>query len=108
MVYCDLKLASSCLIGSILSNCLLVLGGASPRASYSSIPLSPDLTRFLAACMFAGGLKHSQIHFNRHSMQALSTLLVISIIAISIPAAFDAAFHLTVEVRIFSSISIHR
>jgi len=70
LVKCELQLVQSSLLGSILSNLLLVLG----------------------MCFFAGGLRFSEQSFGDTGAQINSSLLVTSVIAILIPAGFHAAF----------------
>jgi Ca2+:H+ antiporter len=67
LVKCQLQVVQSSLIGSILSNLLLVLG----------------------MCFFAGGLKYSEQGFGVSATQLNSSLLTISVIAVLLPAAFD-------------------
>ncbi|KAG9314861.1 calcium proton exchanger [Chiua virens] len=66
LVKCELDIVQSSLLGSILSNLLLVLG----------------------MCFFAGGLRFSEQGFGLIAAQMNSTLLTISVIAVLIPAAF--------------------
>ncbi|KAF8807021.1 Calcium/proton exchanger [Phlegmacium glaucopus] len=66
LVKCDLRIVQSSLVGSILSNLLLVLG----------------------MCFFAGGLKYSEQGFGASATQLNSSLLTISVIAVLLPAAF--------------------
>ncbi|KAF8440547.1 Sodium/calcium exchanger protein-domain-containing protein [Boletus edulis BED1] len=66
LVKCELEIVQSSLIGSILSNLLLVLG----------------------MCFFAGGLRFSEQGFGMVSAQTNSSLLTISVIAVLIPSAF--------------------
>ncbi|KAJ6505948.1 calcium/proton exchanger [Mycena vulgaris] len=63
---CQLNIVQSSLIGSILSNLLLVLG----------------------MCFFAGGVKYSEQGFGASATQLNSSLLTISVIAVLLPAAF--------------------
>ncbi|KAK2460882.1 hypothetical protein APHAL10511_007352 [Amanita phalloides] len=63
---CELRIVQSSLVGSILSNLLLVLG----------------------MCFFAGGLKFSEQGFGLSATQLNSSLLTISVIAVLLPAAF--------------------
>ncbi|BGP56441.1 hypothetical protein JCM8202_001819 [Rhodotorula sphaerocarpa] len=70
LVKCELQVVQSSLLGSILSNLLLVLG----------------------MCFFAGGIKYSEQGFKIGAAQLNSSLLVISVIAVLLPAAFNAAF----------------
>ncbi|KAJ6599276.1 calcium/proton exchanger [Mycena vulgaris] len=63
---CELAVVQSSLIGSILSNLLLVLG----------------------MCFFAGGIKFSEQGFGASATQLNSSLLTISVIAVLLPAAF--------------------
>ncbi|KAJ7773205.1 calcium/proton exchanger [Mycena metata] len=66
LVKCQLHVVQSSLIGSILSNLLLVLG----------------------MCFFAGGVKYSEQGFGASATQLNSSLLTISVIAVLLPAAF--------------------
>ncbi|KAG1849242.1 calcium proton exchanger [Suillus subluteus] len=66
---CELGIVQSSLMGSILSNLLLVLG----------------------MCFFAGGMRFSEQGFGLNAMQVNSSLLTISAIAISLPGAFHMA-----------------
>lgn len=70
LIKCELRVVQSSLVGSILSNLLLVLG----------------------MCFFAGGLKYSQQGFGGSATQLNSSLLAISVIAVLLPAAFHASF----------------
>ncbi|KAG6872394.1 hypothetical protein C0995_010092 [Termitomyces sp. Mi166 len=63
---CELRVVQASLVGSILSNLLLVLG----------------------MCFFAGGLKYSQQGFGASATQLNSSLLTISVIAVLLPAAY--------------------
>ncbi|KAJ7931457.1 calcium/proton exchanger [Mycena leptocephala] len=63
---CQLGIVQSSLIGSILSNLLLVLG----------------------MCFFAGGIKFSEQGFGASATQLNSSLLTISVVAVLLPAAF--------------------
>ncbi|CAE6493234.1 unnamed protein product [Rhizoctonia solani] len=66
---CELRVVQSSLIGSILSNLLLVLG----------------------MCFFAGGTRYSEQGFMASAAQLNSSLLAISVIAVLLPAAFHFA-----------------
>ncbi|KAJ7626550.1 Calcium/proton exchanger [Mycena polygramma] len=66
LLKCELGIVQSSLIGSILSNLLLVLG----------------------MCFFAGGIKFSEQGFGASATQLNSSLLTISVIAVLLPAAF--------------------
>ncbi|KAG9313601.1 calcium proton exchanger [Chiua virens] len=66
LIKCEIDIVQSSLIGSILSNLLLVLG----------------------MCFFAGGLKFSEQGFGLIAAQMNSTLLTISVIAVLLPGAF--------------------
>ncbi|GAA5856154.1 hypothetical protein JCM9279_004929 [Rhodotorula babjevae] len=66
----ELIVVQSSLLGSILSNLLLVLG----------------------MCFFAGGIKFQEQGFKDTAAQLNSSLLVISVIAILLPAGYNAAF----------------
>ncbi|KAF9525689.1 calcium/proton exchanger [Crepidotus variabilis] len=63
---CQLRIVQASLVGSVLSNLLLVLG----------------------MCFFAGGMRYSEQGFGLSSTQLNSTLLTISVIAVLLPAAF--------------------
>ncbi|KAK4702012.1 Ca2+:H+ antiporter, partial [Phenoliferia sp. Uapishka_3] len=105
LVKCELKVVQSSLLGSILSNLLLVLGITDP---FRRIPAF--------RCFFAGGIKFSEQGFKDTAAQLNSSLLVISVIAIlvkfhlptatasqlpsdhlnfQIPAGYNAAFSAT-------------
>ncbi|KAG2337806.1 calcium/proton exchanger [Suillus weaverae] len=66
---CQLTIVQSSLVGSILSDILLVLG----------------------MCFFAGGLRFSEQGFGRSAVQINSSLLTISVIAVLLPGAFHMA-----------------
>ncbi|KAF8989978.1 hypothetical protein BDQ17DRAFT_1547375 [Cyathus striatus] len=66
LVHCELQVVHSSLVGSVLSNLLLVVG----------------------MCFFAGGLKYSEQGFSLFASQLNSSLLTISVIAVLLPAAF--------------------
>ncbi|GAA6011543.1 hypothetical protein JCM10207_002653 [Rhodosporidiobolus poonsookiae] len=72
---CEIQVVQSSLLGSILSNLLLVLG----------------------MCFFAGGLRFSEQAFKDTAAQLNSSLLVISVIAVLIPAGYNAAFASNVD-----------
>ncbi|KIJ12836.1 hypothetical protein PAXINDRAFT_82403, partial [Paxillus involutus ATCC 200175] len=63
---CELDIVQSSLVGSILSNLLLVLG----------------------MCFFAGGSRFSDQGFGTSALQLHSSLLTISVIAVLLPGAF--------------------
>lgn len=67
LVKCELRVVQSSLIGSILSNLLLVLG----------------------FCFFVGGTRFSEQGFVSSASQLNSSLLTLSVIGVLIPAAFD-------------------
>jgi len=67
LVKCELRIVQSSLIGSILSNLLLVLG----------------------MCFFAGGTRFSEQGFGMSATQLNSSLLTLSVIGILIPATFN-------------------
>ncbi|GAA6044351.1 hypothetical protein JCM8097_002782 [Rhodosporidiobolus ruineniae] len=67
---CEIQVVQSSLLGSILSNLLLVLG----------------------MCFFAGGIKFSEQGFKDTAAQLNSSLLVIAVIAVLLPAGYNAAF----------------
>lgn len=66
LTQCQLRVVQSSLVGSILSNLLLVLG----------------------MCFFAGGTRFSEQGFGMSATQLNSSLLTISVIAVLLPAAF--------------------
>ncbi|KAG2133662.1 Calcium/proton exchanger [Suillus bovinus] len=66
---CELTIVQSSLVGSILSNLLLVLG----------------------MCFFAGGMRFSEQGFGQSAVQLNSSLLTISVIAVLLPGAFQMA-----------------
>ncbi|PCH42265.1 calcium/proton exchanger [Wolfiporia cocos MD-104 SS10] len=66
LAQCQLQVVQSSLVGSILSNLLLVLG----------------------MCFFAGGVKYAEQGFGMSATQLNSSLLTISVIAVLLPAAF--------------------
>lgn len=67
LIKCELRIVQSSLVGSILSNLLLVLG----------------------FCFFAGGTRFSEQGFAVSASQLNSSLLTLSVIGVLIPAAFD-------------------
>jgi len=69
LVKCELTVVQSSLVGSILSNLLLVLG----------------------MCFFAGGTRFSEQGFGIGAVQLNSSLLTLSVIAVLLPAAFHNA-----------------
>ncbi|KAI0360143.1 calcium/proton exchanger [Trametes cingulata] len=69
LVKCELQIVQSSLIGSILSNLLLVLG----------------------MCFFAGGTRFSEQGFGISVTQLNTSLLLLAVIAVLIPAAFHFA-----------------
>ncbi|KAM5538547.1 hypothetical protein V8D89_007880 [Ganoderma adspersum] len=69
LVQCQLQVVQASLVGSILSNLLLVLG----------------------MCFFAGGTRFSEQGFGISVTQLNSSLLTISVIAVLLPAAFHTA-----------------
>ncbi|GAA5933333.1 uncharacterized protein JCM15063_001286 [Sporobolomyces koalae] len=77
LVKCEIQVVQSSLLGSILSNLLLVLG----------------------MCFFVGGIKYSEQGFKDTAAQLNSSLLVLVVFAILLPAGFNAAFqdNLTAE-----------
>ncbi|GAA6059745.1 hypothetical protein JCM10212_001953 [Sporobolomyces blumeae] len=74
---CEIQVVQSSLLGSILSNLLLVLG----------------------MCFFVGGVKYSEQGFKDTAAQLNSSLLVMAVFAILLPAGYNAAFqdNLTAE-----------
>ncbi|GAA94196.1 uncharacterized protein L969DRAFT_72783 [Mixia osmundae IAM 14324] len=70
LIKCELRLVQASLIGSIISNLLLVLG----------------------CCFFAGGLKYSEQGFTPGGAQISTSLLLISVSAFLIPVAFNSTF----------------
>lgn len=69
LLKCELNVVQSSLIGSILSNLLLVLG----------------------MCFFAGGTRFSEQGFGMSATQLNSSLLTLSVVAVLLPAAFHSA-----------------
>ncbi|KAK0539634.1 hypothetical protein OC842_000906 [Tilletia horrida] len=69
LFHCELTIVQTSLVGSVLSNILLVLG----------------------CCFFAGGLKHREQEFKMTAAQLNSSLLLIAVIAVLIPAGFHTA-----------------
>ncbi|KDN41874.1 calcium/proton exchanger [Tilletiaria anomala UBC 951] len=65
---CELTIVQTSLIGSVLSNVLLVLG----------------------MCFFAGGLRYSEQTFQVTAAQINSSLLVMAVITVLLPAGFHA------------------
>ncbi|PBL03712.1 calcium/proton exchanger [Armillaria gallica] len=66
LVKCELQIVQSALVGSILSNLLLVLG----------------------LCFFAGGIRFQEQGFGQMASQLDSSLLAISVISVLLPAAY--------------------
>ncbi|KAI0767941.1 calcium/proton exchanger [Irpex lacteus] len=66
LIKCELQIVQSSLVGSILSNLLLVLG----------------------MCFFAGGVRFSEQGFGISAVQVQSSLLILSVVAVLLPAAF--------------------
>jgi len=75
LVKCEIEVVQSSLLGSILSNLLLVLG----------------------CCFFVGGLRYSEQGFSEASSQVNSSLLVIAVFAILVPAGFHFALDNTLD-----------
>lgn len=73
LVKCELAVVQSSLVGSILSNLLLVLG----------------------CCFFAGGIRYSEQSMKSTAAQLNMSLLLVSVIAVLIPSAFHFAFNST-------------
>ncbi|CAD6893139.1 unnamed protein product [Tilletia controversa] len=69
LFHCELTIVQTSLVGSVLSNILLVLG----------------------CCFFAGGLKFREQEFKLTAAQLNSSLLLIAVIALLIPAGFHTA-----------------
>ncbi|RPD61091.1 Calcium/proton exchanger [Lentinus tigrinus ALCF2SS1-7] len=69
LVHCQITVVQSSLVGSILSNLLLVLG----------------------MCFFAGGTRFSEQGFGISVTQLNSSLLIMAVIAVLLPAAFHFA-----------------
>ncbi|KAH9053034.1 Sodium/calcium exchanger protein-domain-containing protein [Lactarius vividus] len=69
LVKCELDVVQSSLIGSIISNLLLVLG----------------------TCFFAGGICFPEQGFDTSAVQLNSSLLMLSVIAVLLPAVFHIA-----------------
>ncbi|KAI0368738.1 calcium/proton exchanger [Pilatotrama ljubarskyi] len=75
LVKCELQIVQSSLIGSILSNLLLVLG----------------------MCFFAGGTRFSEQGFGISVTQLNTSLLMLAVIGVLIPAAFHFAAGAQIE-----------
>ncbi|KAJ7773846.1 Sodium/calcium exchanger protein-domain-containing protein [Mycena metata] len=73
LTHCELSIVQSSLIGSILSNLLLVLG----------------------MCFFCGGIKYSEQGFAAGAAQLNSSLLMISVGAMLLPAGFHTMSKMT-------------
>ncbi|KII89906.1 hypothetical protein PLICRDRAFT_570256 [Plicaturopsis crispa FD-325 SS-3] len=73
LAHCQLHIVQSSLVGSILSNLLLVLG----------------------MCFFAGGTRFSEQGFGVSATQLNSSLLTVSVIAVLLPGAFHIALEPT-------------
>ncbi|KAJ7895557.1 Calcium/proton exchanger [Mycena olivaceomarginata] len=67
LAHCELQIVQSSLIGSILSNLLLVLG----------------------MCFFFGGIKYSEQGFATGAAQLNSSLLTLSVVAVLLPGAYQ-------------------
>lgn len=68
LFHCELTITQTSLVGSVLSNLLLVLG----------------------TCFFVGGLRRQEQEFKQTAAQLNSGLLAMAVIALLIPAAFHA------------------
>lgn len=73
LIKCELQVVQSSLIGSILSNLLLVCG----------------------MCFFAGGTRFAEQEFSATASQLNSSLLLMAVIAVLIPSAFHFSTHTT-------------
>lgn len=73
LVQCELVITQTSLIGSILSNLLLVLG----------------------MCFFVGGIRFKEQEFQQTAAQLNSSILAMAVIAVLIPAGF----HATLDIR---------
>ncbi|KAL5526119.1 hypothetical protein ACEPAG_7457 [Sanghuangporus baumii] len=78
IIKCELEIVQSSLVGSILSNLLLVLG----------------------MCFFAGGMRFQEQGFGASASQINASLLTLSVVAVLLPAAF----HFAVEPESSSSV----
>jgi Ca2+:H+ antiporter len=85
LVKCEIDIVQSSLVGSILSNLLLVLG----------------------MCFFAGGLRFSEQGFGMISAQMNSSLLTISVIAVLLPGAFVMALGTTSDTGTINDEVLH-
>lgn len=72
------------LTGSIIGNLLLVLG----------------------LSLLAGGIKFKQQHFNNQLAQHNSTLMILAVIGLFVPAVFVGAEHFTIEKDTFLSLAV--
>ncbi|KAH8928154.1 calcium/proton exchanger [Atractiella rhizophila] len=70
LVKCELRIVQSSLLGSILSNILLVLG----------------------CCLFLGGARFSELYFKVGAAQLNGTILFMAVTSVLIPFGFHAAF----------------
>jgi len=75
LVKCEIEVVQSSLLGSILSNLLLVLG----------------------CCFFVGGLRYSEQGFSDAASQVNQSLLAIAVFAILIPSGFHFALDNTLD-----------
>lgn len=75
LFHCELTIVQTSLIGSVLSNLLLVLG----------------------TCFFVGGLRRQEQEFKQTAAQLNSGLLAMAVIAVLIPAGFHATLGETIR-----------
>ncbi|CAO1631902.1 unnamed protein product [Sympodiomycopsis kandeliae] len=78
LFHCELTIVQTSLIGSVLSNLLLVLG----------------------TCFFVGGLRRQEQEFKQTAAQLNSGLLAMAVIAVLIPAGFHATLGESIDDRI--------
>ncbi|PWN41229.1 calcium/proton exchanger [Ceraceosorus guamensis] len=75
LIQCQLVITQTSLIGSILSNLLLVLG----------------------MCFFVGGIRFKEQEFQQTAAQLNSSILAMAVIAVLIPAGFHATLDLAIS-----------
>ncbi|KAH9206225.1 Sodium/calcium exchanger protein-domain-containing protein [Leptodontidium sp. 2 PMI_412] len=69
--YNEIRVAQSCMLGTILSNILLILG----------------------CCFLVGGIRSQESNFNVAAASTMSSLMVIASVSLIIPATLDTALH---------------
>jgi Ca2+:H+ antiporter len=84
-----IRIVQSTLLGSILSNILLVMRTLS---KFISLPLL-TLAQVLGMCFLAGGIRHNKQSFNSTSASTMSSLVAVTLASIIIPATLYAILH---------------